>query len=156
VNGGVLVKPHVVPGSAPSRSRRRRASPVLDPALSPQLAGLMQHVLASPWYADKSQVPGYWVGGKTGTAQVWDNAHQRWLSNTYNFSCVGFIGRQQGHPTSSSRSGSRATPTATASGRSPAARSAWSCSAASPPTRDDARPPAGAQPAADTTRRAGR
>jgi len=43
-------------------------------------------------------VPGYWVGGKTGTAQVWDNEHQRWLFNKYNFSCVGFIGRQAGHP----------------------------------------------------------
>jgi cell division protein FtsI/penicillin-binding protein 2 len=58
----------------------------------------MQHVLASPWYVDQSQVPGYWVGGKTGTAQVWDAAHHRWAYNLYNFSCVGFIGRTTGHP----------------------------------------------------------
>jgi cell division protein FtsI/penicillin-binding protein 2 len=71
---------------------------VLDPNLSPQLAGLMEHVLKSPWYAEKARVPGYWIGGKTGTAQVWDSASNRWLSNTYNFSCIGFIGRQAGHP----------------------------------------------------------
>jgi len=99
INGGTLVKPHVVAGigSEPVAATPAEA-PVLDPALSPQLAGLMQHVLASPWYADKSRVPGFWVGGKTGTAQVWDNDHQRWVFNKYNFSCVGFIGRQVGHP----------------------------------------------------------
>jgi cell division protein FtsI/penicillin-binding protein 2 len=99
INGGIMVKPHVVGGvGAEPVSVTPDATPVLDPALSPELAGLMQHVLASPWYAAKSKVPGYWVGGKTGTAQVWDNEHQRWLFNKYNFSCVGFIGRQEGHP----------------------------------------------------------
>jgi len=99
VNGGVLVQPHVVSGiGADPVSSTTTAPPVLDPGLSPELAGLMQHVLASPWYAEKSKVPGYWVGGKTGTAQVWDNDHQRWLVNKYNFSCVGFIGREKGHP----------------------------------------------------------
>jgi len=99
INGGILVKPHVVAGIGEQPvSIKPDETPVLDPTLSPQLAGLMQHVLASPWYADKSKVPGYWVGGKTGTAQVWDNAHRRWVNNTYNFSCVGFIGRQVGHP----------------------------------------------------------
>jgi cell division protein FtsI/penicillin-binding protein 2 len=58
----------------------------------------MNHVLASPWYADQSRAPGFWVGGKTGTAQVWDAEHHRWFSNTYNFSCVGYIGRRTGHP----------------------------------------------------------
>jgi hypothetical protein len=24
--------------------------------------------------------------------------NNRWLGNTYNFSCVGYIGRQEGHP----------------------------------------------------------
>jgi cell division protein FtsI/penicillin-binding protein 2 len=99
VNGGILVQPHVVSGiGADPVSSTPTGAPVLDPGLSPELAGLMQHVLASPWYADKSKVPGYWVGGKTGTAQVWDNDHQRWLFNKYNFSCVGFIGREKGHP----------------------------------------------------------
>jgi cell division protein FtsI/penicillin-binding protein 2 len=99
VNGGVMVKPHVVAGiGTEAVSAKPAGAPVLDPSLSPQLAGLMEHVLKSPWYAEKAAVPGYWIGGKTGTAQVWDNEHQRWLFNKYNFSCVGFIGRERGHP----------------------------------------------------------
>ena len=98
VNGGLLVHPHVVAGLGRQPVAVAAPTQVLDPSLSPELAGLMQHVLASPWYVDQSQVPGYWVGGKTGTAQVWDSAHQRWAFNLYNFSCVGFIGRTTGHP----------------------------------------------------------
>ena len=98
VNGGVMVHPHVVAGVGATPVSLSMAEPVLDPSLSPQLSSLMEHVLASPWYVDQSQVPGYWIGGKTGTAQVWDAEHHRWFGNTYNFSCVGFIGRQAGHP----------------------------------------------------------
>ena len=98
VNGGNLVKPHVVAGIGSQAITTTGKPGVMDPSMSPTLGGLMQHVLASPWYVDKSQVPGYWVGGKTGTAQVWDQAQNRWLNNTFNFSCVGFIGRTEGHP----------------------------------------------------------
>jgi len=98
VNGGTLVQPHVVAAiggrlvDAPSRGS------VLDASLSPVLANLMVHVLSIPWYKPLTTVPGYWLGAKTGTAQIWDDKNQRWLSNTYNFSCVGFIGRTAGHP----------------------------------------------------------
>ncbi|MEO5704207.1 MAG: penicillin-binding protein 2 [Candidatus Limnocylindrales bacterium] len=98
VNGGVLVHPHVVAGLGAQTISRTNGAPVIDPGMSPALAGLMEHVMKSPWNIAKSQVPGYWIGGKTGTAQVWDNEHKRWRSNTYNFSCIGFIGRQEGHP----------------------------------------------------------
>jgi cell division protein FtsI (penicillin-binding protein 3) len=98
VNGGVLVTPHVVAGVGAQTVDYTEDAPVLDPSLSPKLAGLMQHVLESPWYAPYSKVPGYWLGGKTGTAQVWDAEHHRWAPNLYNFSCVGFIGRREGHP----------------------------------------------------------
>ncbi len=98
VNGGILVKPHVVAGLGTTTVEMTPSAPVLDPKLSPQLAGLMEHVLQSPWYVAKAQVPGFWIGGKTGTAQVWDSEQNRWLRNTYNFSCVGFIGRREGHP----------------------------------------------------------
>ena len=98
VNGGVLVHPHVVAGIGDQAVTVTPSAPVIDPGLSPQLANLMQHVLASPWYVDQSQVAGYWVGGKTGTAQVWDSEQHRWAFNLYNFSCIGFIGRQVGHP----------------------------------------------------------
>ena len=98
VNGGVLVHPHVVAGLGTQAVSVQNGAPVIDPNLSPTLAGLLEHVLKNPWYVDKATVPGYWVGGKTGTAQVWDAAQNQWLRNTYNFSCVGFIGRQAGHP----------------------------------------------------------
>jgi cell division protein FtsI (penicillin-binding protein 3) len=98
VNGGVLVQPHVVasvdgkPVDAPSRGQ------VLDPSLSPVLDGLLVHVLKSPWYAQDAKVKGYVIGGKTGTAQVWDAERNEWAPNLYNFSCVGFIARRGDHP----------------------------------------------------------
>jgi len=98
VNGGVLVKPHVVAGVGAETVAATNDRQVLAPTLTPQLSSLMEHVLKSPWYADVSRVPGAWVGGKTGTAQVWDAKHRRWYSNMFNFSCVGFIGRREGHP----------------------------------------------------------
>jgi cell division protein FtsI (penicillin-binding protein 3) len=98
INGGTLVKPHVVAGLGAATVQATPSAPVLDPALSPQLSSLLVHVLKNPWYVAKSQVPGFTVGAKTGTAQVWDSVNKRWLRNTYNFSCVGFIARQAGHP----------------------------------------------------------
>jgi cell division protein FtsI/penicillin-binding protein 2 len=98
VNGGTLVQPHVVaaiggrPVSAPSRGS------VLAASLSPTLANLMHHVIQIPWYKSFTTVPGYWLGAKTGTAQIWDSVHHRWYPNLYNFSAVGFIGRRVGHP----------------------------------------------------------
>jgi cell division protein FtsI (penicillin-binding protein 3) len=97
-NGGTLVQPHVVSsiGGRPVEVASRGS--VIGASLSPTLTNLMHHVLASPWYKPLSTVPGYWLGGKTGTAQIWDAAHRRWFPNLYNFSCVGFIGRTEGHP----------------------------------------------------------
>jgi cell division protein FtsI/penicillin-binding protein 2 len=98
VNGGILVQPHVVAAVdgrdvvAPARGQ------VLDPTMSPVLEDLLVHVLKSPWYVDEAKVRGYVIGGKTGTAQVWDAEHGRWAFNVYNFSCVGFIARRGGQP----------------------------------------------------------
>jgi cell division protein FtsI/penicillin-binding protein 2 len=98
VNGGTLVQPHVVaaiggvPVDLPSRGS------VLPASLSPTLMNLMHHVLTIPWYKSFTTVPGYWLGAKTGTAQIWDAAHHRWFPNNYNLSCIGFIARTEGHP----------------------------------------------------------
>jgi cell division protein FtsI (penicillin-binding protein 3) len=98
VNGGVLVHPHVVAGVGAEPVAAVVDAPVLDPTLARPLSNLMEHVLKNPWYVEESRVPGLWIGGKTGTAQVWDDERKRWLFNIYNFSCLGFIGRQEGHP----------------------------------------------------------
>ncbi len=47
-------------------------------------------------------MPGYDVGGKTGTAQIWDSTANggrgAWKRNLFNYSFVGYIGRQTGIP----------------------------------------------------------
>ena len=99
MNGGTLVTPHVVaaidgkPVVVPDHGQ------VLDPSLSPKLIDLMHHVVSSvPFYADRTLIPGYYVGGKTGTAQIWDSTKHDWKANSFNFDFVGFIGRQVGRP----------------------------------------------------------
>jgi cell division protein FtsI/penicillin-binding protein 2 len=99
INGGTLVTPHVVsaiggkPVTVADRGR------VLDAALTPTLTSLMNHVVSTvPFYRDRTLIPGFYVGGKTGTAQIWDAKAKRWKSGIFDFSFVGFIGRQQGHP----------------------------------------------------------
>jgi stage V sporulation protein D (sporulation-specific penicillin-binding protein) len=95
MNGGTLPTPHVVqrvgqqPVAAADRGR------VLTPKLSAELVKIMRRVpVAVPFYKDRTLIPGYVVGGKTGTAQIWDGARKRWKSNVFNFSFVGFVGRK--------------------------------------------------------------
>jgi cell division protein FtsI (penicillin-binding protein 3) len=45
------------------------------------------------WYRDRTRIPGYLVGGKTGTAQIWDAKKGAWKRNIFNYSFVGFVGR---------------------------------------------------------------
>lgn len=99
INGGTLVTPHVVgaiDGKPVAVSDRGR---VLDPSLSPILTGLMNHVVSTvPFYRDRTLIPGYYVGGKTGTAQIWDSKASAWKARVFNFSFVGYAGRQVGSP----------------------------------------------------------
>lgn len=99
MNGGTLVRPHVVKAigdrgivSAPGRR-------VVSERISEQLVGLMARVIAIvPAYRDRTIVPGFQVGGKTGTAQIWDAKKGRWKNDLFNYSFVGFIARQSGRP----------------------------------------------------------
>ena len=103
-NGGTLVQPHVVKAVGNHDVVvMPRAQGVVDPSVSTTLIHMMQHVITEvPFYRDRTLVPGYDVGGKTGTAQIWDpkanHGHGAWKHNLFNYSFVGYIGRQTGVP----------------------------------------------------------
>jgi cell division protein FtsI/penicillin-binding protein 2 len=97
-NGGKLVTPHVVLGVGDRDVEPADRGQVISPELSKTLVGLMSHVVHTvPWYAEKTLVKGYDIGGKTGTAQIWDPKlnHGRggWKPNRFNHTFVGYIGR---------------------------------------------------------------
>lgn len=95
-NGGWTVQPHVVAavdGRPVAQPPRRQ---VLSTAVSAELQALMVHVVtAVPFYRAGTHIPGYIVGGKTGTAQIWDPRHNDWLPNTFDQSFVGFVGQSR-------------------------------------------------------------
>jgi cell division protein FtsI/penicillin-binding protein 2 len=102
-NGGTLVHPHIVQGVGDRDVEVAPATEVIDPGLSRTLVKMMRHVVTEvPFYRDRTLVPGYDVGGKTGTAQIWDpkanDGKGAWKRNLFNYSFVGFIGRQTGTP----------------------------------------------------------
>lgn len=97
VNGGYRVQPHVVAGIGEQLVTPPPPRPVLDQDVSAGLRELMIHVVtAVPWYAQGTLIDGYTVGGKTGTAQIWDPARNDWEPDVFNFSFIGFVG--QGRP----------------------------------------------------------
>lgn len=103
INGGTLVQPHVVKAIGDEQVAVAPRGEVMDPALSPTMMSLMNRVVTKvDHYRDRTVVPGFYVGGKTGTAQIWDpklnGGRGAWKSNVFNYTFVGFIGRRAGHP----------------------------------------------------------
>jgi cell division protein FtsI/penicillin-binding protein 2 len=103
VNGGTLVKPHVVDGIGAREIEPATGGRVVDPAVAKKVRALMDHVVEEvPFYRDRTLVPGYHVGGKTGTAQIWDatarDGRGAWKHNLFNYSFVGYIGREKDVP----------------------------------------------------------
>jgi cell division protein FtsI/penicillin-binding protein 2 len=72
---------------------------VMTTDLAATLTELMRHVITTvPLYKAGTLIPGFEVGGKTGTAQIWDPTTGHWKVNLFNYSFVGYIARQPGHP----------------------------------------------------------
>ena len=98
-NGGCRITPHVI-DLEPSPGAVQSVTPctqVITPSLSASLTGLMQHVVtAVKSYDQATYIPGYFVGGKTGTAQIWDPSLDRglggWIPDVYNYSFYGWVG----------------------------------------------------------------
>ena len=99
VNGGILVQPRVVKAVGGSETAAVYKGRVMSEELSATLKRLMRHVVSSvDFYRSRTLIPGFEVGGKTGTAQIWDEQKHRWKVNDFNYSFIGYIGRQPGHP----------------------------------------------------------
>lgn len=103
VNGGELPQPHVVQAVGETGIARATRGTIISAGLSRTLTKLMLHVVSEvPFYRDRTLVPGFEVGGKTGTAQIWDGTARggrgAWKNNRFNYSFVGYIGRQAGRP----------------------------------------------------------
>jgi cell division protein FtsI/penicillin-binding protein 2 len=99
MNGGTLVQPHVVKAVGDQERQVESRGQVIEPGLSSTLIGMMNHVVSTvPFYRDRTLINGYDVGGKTGTAQIWDGEKKRWKVNLFNYSFIGYIGREKGIP----------------------------------------------------------
>jgi len=101
VNGGTLVQPHVVTSIGSGDLMPSGRGQVIEPSLSITLTSMMRHVVTKvPFYRDRTLIEGYDVGGKTGTAQIWDptarDGRGDWKHNLFNYSFVGYIGRDEG------------------------------------------------------------
>ena len=103
MNGGTLIQPHVVKAVGDKAVEAASKGQVVDPTLSGQLVKLMHRVISIvPTYTSRTEVPGYEVGGKTGTAQIWDakarGGRGDWKRNLFNYSFVGYIAREKHTP----------------------------------------------------------
>jgi cell division protein FtsI/penicillin-binding protein 2 len=103
VNGGTMVDPHVVQAVGTREVTPAVGARVVNAAVAKKVRRLMDHVVDEvPFYRDRTLVPGYHVGGKTGTAQIWDpkanEGRGAWKHNLFNYSFVGYIGREKDVP----------------------------------------------------------
>jgi cell division protein FtsI/penicillin-binding protein 2 len=99
LNGGVLIQPRVVASVGGRDTEPIVKGRVMTAELSKTLTGMMRHVIDEvDFYHDRTVIPGFEVGGKTGTAQIWDARKGRWKHNLFNYSFVGYVAREAGRP----------------------------------------------------------
>lgn len=103
VNGGQRITPHVVKAVGMAETVAATKGRVIAPSLSKTLVGMMNHVVTLvPFYRDRTLIAGYEVGGKTGTAQIWNpkanGGRGAWKRDIFNYSFIGYIARDPGRP----------------------------------------------------------
>ena len=99
LNGGVLVQPRVVKSVGDRETSPITRGRVMSEKLSTTLTKLMNHVITEvDFYRTRTLIPGFEVGGKTGTAQIWDNEKKAWKVNLFNYSFIGYVARDPGRP----------------------------------------------------------
>ena len=90
INGGFKVHPHLVADGEQAELEPER---VLKAKTAKQGREIAKHVTGSvPWYAKGSLIPGFEIGGKTGTAQIWDVKKGGWKERRFNHSFIGYVG----------------------------------------------------------------
>ncbi len=99
LNGGTLVQPRIVKSIGNQDTVAVSKGRVMTPQLSQTLMQMMKGVISTvPFYRNRTLIPGFEVGGKTGTAQIWDTTKNDWKKDLFNYSFVGYIARTPGHP----------------------------------------------------------
>jgi cell division protein FtsI/penicillin-binding protein 2 len=81
-NGGELMKPFIVASTKPQMVRR-----VISKEASKEAVKMMVSAVDKAYVA---KIPGYYVAGKTGTAQIADLQHGGYLPNDYTHTYIGF------------------------------------------------------------------
>jgi cell division protein FtsI (penicillin-binding protein 3) len=99
LNGGILVQPRVVRTVGDRETTPIIRGRVMSGDLSRTLTRMMNNVIEEvDFYRDRTVIPGFEVGGKTGTAQIWDAEKGKWKVNLFNYSFVGYIAREKAQP----------------------------------------------------------
>jgi cell division protein FtsI/penicillin-binding protein 2 len=96
LNGGMLIQPRVVKAIGSHDTSPIIKARVMPATLSATLTAMMRNVVHKvDFYRSRTLIPGYDVGGKTGTAQIWDPERHAWKVNLFNYSFVGYVGRAE-------------------------------------------------------------
>ncbi len=88
-NGGVLHQPKLVRSVAGKKTKRGRGRRVMSRKTAADLRKMLKGVLGPDGTAKEAQIPGYDIGGKTGTAQKVING--QYSDSAYIASFVGFV-----------------------------------------------------------------
>ena len=95
VNDGKLVRPYVIDSilAADGKVIKKNEPTVVSQVISPESAKFLSGMLVSVvqnGHTKKAQIPGYLVGGKTGTAEIPDPVHGGYLPDVNIHTFIGF------------------------------------------------------------------